>query len=308
LYRWENNIRAAAILGVVGAGGLGQMLKYHLSLFQMPLAATVILAMLLLVALVDGISFACAACSPDNHARTSPALQILQRPPGAGPPDLEFKAGEFVAIMGDSGVGKSTLLNLIAGLDTPDAAPGESPIIVDGIPMSGLDDDAATKLRRAHGLHLPGLPRAAASDAAAKRRLPLLLNGCHHARGGNAGRGRPGRPRTRLPPSNLRRTITARGDRPRAGAPPALVLADEPTVISIRYRRRHPDLVAPTRNQSHRRLRNHGDTFATCCSKDRQNPTFIQSRVKRNNNRQPVCAITNIIYLSNPALFFSQYY
>jgi phosphonate transport system permease protein len=58
LYRWENNIRAAAILGVVGAGGLGQMLKYHLSLFQMPLAATVILAMLLLVALVDAISFA----------------------------------------------------------------------------------------------------------------------------------------------------------------------------------------------------------------------------------------------------------
>lgn len=58
LYRWENNIRAAAILGVVGAGGLGQMLKYHLSLFQMPRAATVILAMLLLVGLVDAISFA----------------------------------------------------------------------------------------------------------------------------------------------------------------------------------------------------------------------------------------------------------
>ena len=58
LYRWENNIRAAAVLGVVGAGGLGQMLKYHLSLFQMPSAATVILAMLLLVAAVDGASFA----------------------------------------------------------------------------------------------------------------------------------------------------------------------------------------------------------------------------------------------------------
>jgi len=57
LYRWENNIRAAAILGVVGAGGLGQMLKYFLSLFQMQQAATVIIAMLLLVALVDGISF-----------------------------------------------------------------------------------------------------------------------------------------------------------------------------------------------------------------------------------------------------------
>jgi phosphonate transport system permease protein len=58
LYRWENNIRAAAVLGVVGAGGLGQMLKYHLSLFQMPPAATVILAMLALVALVDAVSFA----------------------------------------------------------------------------------------------------------------------------------------------------------------------------------------------------------------------------------------------------------
>jgi len=58
LYRWENNIRAAAILGVVGAGGLGQMLKFHLSLFQMQQAATVILAMLLMVALVDAVSFA----------------------------------------------------------------------------------------------------------------------------------------------------------------------------------------------------------------------------------------------------------
>ena len=58
LYRWENNIRAAAVLGVVGAGGLGQMLKYHLSLFQMESAATVVIAMLVLVALVDAASFA----------------------------------------------------------------------------------------------------------------------------------------------------------------------------------------------------------------------------------------------------------
>ena len=57
LYRWENNIRAAAVLGVVGAGGLGQMLKSHLSLFQMQSAATVIIAMLVLVALVDAFSF-----------------------------------------------------------------------------------------------------------------------------------------------------------------------------------------------------------------------------------------------------------
>lgn len=57
LYRWENNIRAAAILGIVGAGGLGQMLKFHLSLFQMQQAASVIITMLLLVALVDAMSF-----------------------------------------------------------------------------------------------------------------------------------------------------------------------------------------------------------------------------------------------------------
>jgi phosphonate transport system permease protein len=53
LYRWENNIRAAAILGVVGAGGLGQMLAFHLGLFQMAKASTVIVAMLVLVLLVD---------------------------------------------------------------------------------------------------------------------------------------------------------------------------------------------------------------------------------------------------------------
>ncbi len=57
LYRWENNIRAAAILGVVGAGGLGQMLKYHLSLFQMQQAASVLMAMLLMIAVVDSVSF-----------------------------------------------------------------------------------------------------------------------------------------------------------------------------------------------------------------------------------------------------------
>ncbi len=57
LYRWENNIRAATVLGVVGAGGLGQLLYYHLSLFQMQEAASVVLAMLVLVGLVDALSF-----------------------------------------------------------------------------------------------------------------------------------------------------------------------------------------------------------------------------------------------------------
>ena len=58
LYRWENNIRAAAVLGVVGAGGLGQMLAFHMGLFQMGETGSVLLAMLTLVALVDAFSFA----------------------------------------------------------------------------------------------------------------------------------------------------------------------------------------------------------------------------------------------------------
>lgn len=56
LYRWENNIRAATVLGVVGAGGLGQMLMVHMSLFQMSSMSTVLLAMLALVLLVDQLS------------------------------------------------------------------------------------------------------------------------------------------------------------------------------------------------------------------------------------------------------------
>ena len=57
LYRWENNIRAAAVLGVVGAGGLGQMLAFHMGLFQMQETSTVLLAMMVLVALVDALSY-----------------------------------------------------------------------------------------------------------------------------------------------------------------------------------------------------------------------------------------------------------
>jgi phosphonate transport system permease protein len=58
LYRWENNIRAAAVLGVVGAGGLGQLLAFHMGLFHMNKTASILLAMLALVALVDGASLA----------------------------------------------------------------------------------------------------------------------------------------------------------------------------------------------------------------------------------------------------------
>ncbi len=53
LYRWEMNIRMAAVLGFVGGGGLGQLLYFHLSIFQQQQAMTVLIAMFGLVALVD---------------------------------------------------------------------------------------------------------------------------------------------------------------------------------------------------------------------------------------------------------------
>lgn len=56
LYRWENNIRAAAVLGVVGAGGLGQLLAFHMGLFHMQKTASILVAMLILVAIVDAAS------------------------------------------------------------------------------------------------------------------------------------------------------------------------------------------------------------------------------------------------------------
>lgn len=56
LYRWEMNIRMATVLGFVGAGGLGQLLYLTLSWFQQTRAATIIIAMLLLVIVVDGVS------------------------------------------------------------------------------------------------------------------------------------------------------------------------------------------------------------------------------------------------------------
>lgn len=57
LYRWENNIRAAAVLGVVGGGGLGQMLAFHMGLFHMAETSSILIAMLVLVAIVDLASY-----------------------------------------------------------------------------------------------------------------------------------------------------------------------------------------------------------------------------------------------------------
>jgi putative ABC transport system ATP-binding protein len=141
-----------------------------------------------------------------------------------------FKAGEFVSIMGDSGVGKSTLLNLIAGLDTPDASE-QAPILVDGIAMSGLDDDAATRLRRARmgfifqAFHV--LPHLTLLQNVA---LPLLLNGLPTQRAAEmlAAVGLAGREHDfphQISGGQMQRVAIARALVHR----PALVLADEPT-------------------------------------------------------------------------------
>ncbi|MBB3996824.1 ABC transporter ATP-binding protein [Aureimonas pseudogalii] len=57
---------------------------------------------------------------------------------------LDAGAGEIVAIVGESGVGKSTLLNILAGLDAGDAGT----VLVDGINLGALGEAASTKLRR----------------------------------------------------------------------------------------------------------------------------------------------------------------
>ncbi|MBA5605053.1 ABC transporter ATP-binding protein [Duganella sp. FT3S] len=163
-------------------------------------------------------------------------LRQLTKSYASGHPVLDklswqFRAGEFVAIMGDSGVGKSTLLNLIAGLDQPDPGPEASPILVDGVAMAGLDDDAATRLRRARmgfifqAFHV--LPHLTLLQNVA---LPLLLNGLPRGRAsqmleavGLGGRGADFP--HQLSGGELQRVAIARALVHR----PALVLADEPT-------------------------------------------------------------------------------
>lgn len=143
--------------------------------------------------------------------------------------DLSFTlaAGEYVAIMGDSGVGKSTLLNLIAGLDSADK--GE--IFVNGQILTASDETAAAELRRKYlgfifqAFHV--LPHLTLWQNVS---LPLLLNHMPLDRAATmlaaVGLGERGHAFPyQLSGGELQRVAIARAlvHRPR------LILADEPT-------------------------------------------------------------------------------
>jgi putative ABC transport system ATP-binding protein len=163
-----------------------------------------------------------------------PSLQIshLSKHYGASPVfsdvSLAVAPGEFVAIMGESGVGKSTLLNCMAGLDSWDSGS----VRVGGVDIGALDDNARAQLRRTHiGFVFQAFHVLPHLDVAQNVALPLLLLGTPDAARVDAllesvgldGLG--ARLPQQLSGGQLQRVAIARAlvHRPR------LILADEPT-------------------------------------------------------------------------------
>ncbi len=141
---------------------------------------------------------------------------------------LQVAPGEFVAIVGESGVGKSTLLNCMAGLDSWDAGS----VRLDGVDLGALSDDQRALLRREKvGFVFQAFHVLPHLDVAQNVALPLLLLGQHDAARvqtllaavGLAGLGE--RLPQQLSGGQLQRVAIARAliHRPR------LLLADEPT-------------------------------------------------------------------------------
>jgi putative ABC transport system ATP-binding protein len=144
---------------------------------------------------------------------------------------LDVAGGEYIAIVGASGVGKSTLLNVIAGLERVDAGR----VIVGGVDYDAQDDDALTMLRRQRmGFVFQAFHVLPYLDVADNVGLPLALQ---HRLGADAETrvaemlaavGLDGRARSlprELSGGELQRVAIARALVHR----PALVLADEPT-------------------------------------------------------------------------------
>ena len=141
---------------------------------------------------------------------------------------LSVAPGEFIAIVGESGVGKSTLLNCMAGLDSWDAGS----VTLKGVDLDNLPDDKRALLRRQHvGFVFQAFHVLPHLDVAQNVALPLLLQGMHDearveamlASVGLAGLGK--RLPQQLSGGQLQRVAIARALIHR----PALLLADEPT-------------------------------------------------------------------------------